>query len=330
MSEASQIKERCHPALRWMALLAPFITLITIFFGALTTTKDAGMAFADWPGSDGHNMLLYPWFKLFSLIQSNQDAMSKFLEHGHRLAGIWIGLHCIGLTVVAFLFGTRMWVKWLSVVVLLSIIAQGLLGGYRVLLVDRGLAMIHGLAAAFVFSLICFMSLVTSSGWFQASAHQEGEFLSERSLKSLKRMRWLSITTVVLLSLQYILGGMLRHHGMGLNEHLGFGFLALFFCLTVMLFAVLSSIPWIRNAGVVLGFAIVGQFALGLMAFLVKFGFPSWGIQAVRGSMQEVYIRTFHMMGGVLVMAAAFLLLAKVIRLCSVGLKISPSEGGLT
>ncbi len=61
--------------------------LLPISVGAVVTTVDAGMAFADWPTSDGHGMLAYPWLK------STGD---KFLEHGHRLAGMLIGVMSLG------------------------------------------------------------------------------------------------------------------------------------------------------------------------------------------------------------------------------------------
>src|SRR5262249_6898084 len=71
---------------RWsfrLALLMAAIALLPIGLGAVVTTVEAGMAFADWPTSDGYDMLWYPW------LTSTGD---KFLEHGHRLAGMLIGI----------------------------------------------------------------------------------------------------------------------------------------------------------------------------------------------------------------------------------------------
>src|SRR5689334_6182088 len=76
-----------------LALLMALLALLPISVGAVVTTVEAGMAFADWPGSDGHNMLLYPWLK------SSGD---KFLEHGHRLAGMLIGIVSLLFTAWAF------------------------------------------------------------------------------------------------------------------------------------------------------------------------------------------------------------------------------------
>ena len=68
-----------HPWLHRLAVLTAVVALLPIVMGALVTTKDAGMAFRDWPSSDGHGMLAYPWLK---------SAGDKFLEHGHRLGGV--------------------------------------------------------------------------------------------------------------------------------------------------------------------------------------------------------------------------------------------------
>ena len=84
------------------------------------TTLKAGMAFADWPTSDGQNMLLYPWLNDLR----NTD---KFVEHGHRLAGMLIGFVSIGLVIVTFLKEQRRWVRGFSVAILISVIGQGLL-----------------------------------------------------------------------------------------------------------------------------------------------------------------------------------------------------------
>ena len=56
--------------------------MLPITIGALVTTMNWGMAFLDLPFSDGLNMLLYPLL---------QAATHKFVEHGHRLAGMLIG-----------------------------------------------------------------------------------------------------------------------------------------------------------------------------------------------------------------------------------------------
>src|SRR3954466_10836942 len=117
------------------ACATPYLALVTVIAGALVTINHAGMAFRDWPTSDGHAMLTYPWLSDFA---RNWD---KFLEHGHRLAGMLIGFWTIGLAVLLGVKERRVWLKWAGGAILLAVICQGILGGFRVWLDDRGLAM---------------------------------------------------------------------------------------------------------------------------------------------------------------------------------------------
>ncbi len=82
--------ERYRPVLFWLAVATAATALLPIVVGALVTTLDAGMAFRDWPTSDGQGMLSYPWL---------HSAGDKFVEHGHRLAGIMIG--CVSIVFAA-------------------------------------------------------------------------------------------------------------------------------------------------------------------------------------------------------------------------------------
>lgn len=109
-----------HPWLHRLAVSTAILALLPIVVGALVTTKGAGMAFPDWPTSDGHGMFAYPWLK---------SAGDKFLEHGHRLAGIAIGIASIVLCGALASKESRTWVKTLGGIVLAGVIVQGLLGG---------------------------------------------------------------------------------------------------------------------------------------------------------------------------------------------------------
>ena len=109
-------------------------TLLLICVGGLVTTQGAGMAFKDWPTSDGSNMFLYPWF---------QAANDKFVEHGHRLFGTLVGMIAIALCLSLWLKENRRWLVWMGVLTLVLVIVQGIVGGMRVLGNDVQLAKIH-------------------------------------------------------------------------------------------------------------------------------------------------------------------------------------------
>ena len=115
---------------RWLhrfAVATCCAALLPIVVGAIVTTMKWGMAFYDWPSSDGHGMFAYPWFG---------STIDKFTEHGHRLAGITIGCFSIVLAACAWKTESRSWVRWLATAVLAGVILQGLLGGGRVLAND--------------------------------------------------------------------------------------------------------------------------------------------------------------------------------------------------
>src|SRR5580658_9089976 len=116
--------DRYHAALFWLAIATAVTALLPIAVGSLVTTLDAGMAFRDWPTSDGQGMLSYPWL---------QSAGDKFIEHGHRLAGITIGCVSILFALTAWVWEPRRWVRFCALGVLAAVIVQGVLGGGRVL-----------------------------------------------------------------------------------------------------------------------------------------------------------------------------------------------------
>lgn len=289
-----------HPWLHRMAVMTVFVAMITLIAGALVTTKNAGMAFPDWPTSDGQNMLTYPWLADFA---RNGD---KFLEHGHRLAGMLIGIWSI-LLVVAFWCATRLaaW-RWLSVAVLGGVICQGILGGFRVQLDERGLAMLHGLFAAIVFSIIGCLVVVTSRRWQESPARD--------SQASAGGLTPLSIAIVALVLLQYVLGGLIRHKGSGLHEHLGLGLLLPMLAAVNTVMAIRSKVKWLGRSAFVLLAVVLGQVGLGLMTWVLKFGFTPTGYVATAGSIQQVGIRTVHTVFGIIVLMTAVTYALKVLR----------------
>lgn len=277
------------------------VAMVTVVMGALTTSKNAGMAFRDWPTSDGVNMLTYPWLADFA---RNWD---KFLEHGHRLAGALIGMWSIALVIIAYRTPSESrWPRLIALGVLLGVICQGLLGGFRVQLDERGLAMLHGFFAALVFSLMgC---LVTITGWRWNNNEQETDRFTDLI------MRITAGLTVVLLGLQYILGGLIRHHGTGLHEHLGLGLLALGFMFVSATISSSSNSEWIRSSAWKLLMVTVVQVALGAGAWVSKFGFAQLGYVATADSILQVALRTSHTVWGIVLFMTAVVHALKVFR----------------
>lgn len=212
MTESSNLKisEPAAPA-RWLHRLAVLIVCLVwplIWVGGLVTTYDAGMAVPDWPGTYGKNLFLYPYqtwlFGPFDL----------FIEHGHRLLGAIVGLIAIITVVVAWVTEPRRWVKWLSVGLLVAVIGQGVLGGMRVVLSDRTLAMVHGCTGPLFFVICVSLAVVTSRWWWNRSADatplDTSSFLPSSVIPTRGGIR-LAVLVGLLAYTQLLLGAQLRH-----------------------------------------------------------------------------------------------------------------------
>jgi len=113
------------PGLAWFAALGSVWVFVLVALGAFTTTIGAGMAFADWPLSNG-SVNPHGWL----------TEIDKFAEHSHRLSGTMMGIITIILTVWLHRNEDRAWLRKLGWWALGIVVFQGLLGGTRVVL-DR-------------------------------------------------------------------------------------------------------------------------------------------------------------------------------------------------
>jgi cytochrome c oxidase assembly protein subunit 15 len=285
---------------RFAWLTAALTLLLPVATGAVVTTLKAGMAFSDWPSSDGYNMLAYPWFKA---------ARDEFIEHGHRLSGMAIGVICIALAVATWRFESRRTPRLFAVAIFGSVLVQGLLGGARVRMDEQTMALVHGDFGAAVFSLMCVFVLVTGSGW------ETRPRVSDRAAGRAARI----LSSVVLGSvvIQYFLGGVLRHlgHGWAWISHPWFALVPV--VLTPVLAVVArrsGSALLIRGANLLLGL-VACQALLGLATWYVRYGVPAWGVVAVPNSLQQIAICSLHTVVGMLTLMVS---VVNVVCACSV------------
>jgi len=110
------------PALAWFAAVGSVWVFVLVALGAFTTTIGAGMAFPDWPLSNG-SVNPHGWL----------TEIDKFAEHSHRLSGTLMGLITIVLTVWLHRREERAWLRKLGWWALGIVIVQGVLGGTRVM-----------------------------------------------------------------------------------------------------------------------------------------------------------------------------------------------------
>lgn len=293
---------RVHPWLTRYAAATLGVALVTVVVGTLVTSMKAGMAFRDWPTSDGYLMVTYPWFRDFA---SDWD---KFLEHGHRLAGMAIGLFAIGLVAVVHRWEPRKSVRRLSIAVLLGVICQGLLGGFRVRLEDFGLAQLHGAFAAVVCSAIAIVITMLGRNWIDAQ--------KDSPTADVEHLRPMALLCIAALGFQYFLGGLIRHHGTGLHEHLAMGLVSLLLLLANAWLARSSGVSWIRKGGSLLAWVVTAQVILGLASWVVKYGHGSY--VAVADSIEHVSVRTAHAVVGIITFMVSVVYAARVCRVYSV------------
>jgi hypothetical protein len=85
--------------------------------------------------------------------------------NSHPLVASCVGLLTIALAVTLWFGERRTWLRWLGVTALLVVIAQGILGGLRVVLLQNTLAILHACLAQAFFALTVGLALFSSREW---------------------------------------------------------------------------------------------------------------------------------------------------------------------
>jgi heme a synthase len=172
------------------ALIVACATFFLIIAGALVTSHDAGLATNDWPLSNG---------QVFPRMVGN-----LFWEHGHRMVATTVGLLTIVLVIFLVVKEKRRWVRRLGLLALLTVIAQGLLGGLTVKLsLPLAVSAAHATLAQLFFCTTVSLAVFTSRSWID-----QRPVLSEQDGLPL---RYLCIAAAATIFLQLILGATLRH-----------------------------------------------------------------------------------------------------------------------
>lgn len=246
---------------RWLhawSVLTAGVTVALLALGAVVTTFQVGMADPIWP--------TYPWH--LALIDWREPNPGFVIEHTHRLAGYVVGCCVIVLTVGLLRSARRPWLKWLGAAALVGVIAQGLLGGFRVVLhawLGTKLAILHGCFAQVVFSLLVSLAVLTSTRYFTAELPET----------EAARLRLWSLLFTGLVFLQLVWGALVRHTSGALAQRMHL--LTAFAVVAVAVW--FSRIVWtnffsrrVMGRGVVLlGILLTLQIALGVESWMGKF-----------------------------------------------------------
>jgi len=152
-----------------LCLLTLGWSVLVLQAGGFTTSIRAGMAFLDWPLSNGS---INPpgWL----------TEIDKFAEHSHRLAATGLGLLCIAIAIAHGFRESRRSIRLAAYALVGLVVFQGLLGGLRVLLDQLNVggdgnfkaaafAVGHAVNAQLTLALLAFIALTHTIAWHQAS-----------------------------------------------------------------------------------------------------------------------------------------------------------------
>jgi len=193
-----------QPALALFATLGSVWVFVLVSLGAFTTSIGAGMAFPDWPLSNG-SLNPIGWL----------DNLSMFAEHSHRLSAGVMGTVTIILAIWLWKTEARAWLRQLAWFAVGLVLVQAVVGGLRVLLdhlalpsletsLGRLFAMLHAcLAQLFACTLIA-VAVACTRGWI------------ERPVPVSAGLRRAGRICCALLFLQLAIAAVLRHSFAGL------------------------------------------------------------------------------------------------------------------
>ncbi len=311
--QSGQIAVSKLPRIAAVALVSATFPLIWV--GGLVTTYDAGMAVPDWPSTYGYNLFLYPWQTWIT------GPFDLFIEHGHRLLGAFVGFIAILLAVSVWFCDGRAWMRVVSCFALMAVIGQGLLGGLRVILDDRQLAMIHGCVGPAFFGLTAAMLAFTSREW--RTANRETGSVGPT-------VQRLAILTATFSYFQLVLGAAIRHLPVDATPAYFRGV----FVFHAMMAAVLAVhavlltkaawvLPQLRRRVLAVSLLIAGQVLLGVGTWMVKYGWPTWlgqwdfaaGFLVQTKSLWQGLVTTSHVANGSLILALSVSVVAWSLRL---------------
>ena len=285
----------------WFALIATVFTWPLLFVGGLVTTYKVGMAVPDWPTTFGMNMFLY---------DMTRASWGVFGEHTHRLYGAAVGIFTILLMLDFLIFGSRRWIKVLGVVALLSVIAQGLLGGMRVTQNSTLLAAVHGSTAQAFFGLMVALCVWTGRSWLGGAHPAEGA----------GRIRRMSFALLGLVYAQVLVGAWVRHYSRvdALYLHSALAVLVLGHGAATVVAVAGHRRDWagLIPASRMLAVALGLQISLGIAAW--------WLLRPFDGTSHTVtffsaMVRTGHQANAGLLIAAAVVLTLRAHQLTSDG-----------
>lgn len=302
---------------RNFAIVAACATATLLVLGGLVTSREAGLAIADWPTSAGVNMFLFPL---------SQMTGNKYFEHTHRLYGALVGFTTIALGLYLMITRPRARVSHLALIAILAVIGQGVMGGLRVVNADTGavavspgtavgadgveiaqpqhetgssrpLRVAHGFFGQAVFALMICIAVMTTTTWRTAPA--------PRPCADGRTTRQLAALVVLALFGQLFLGALVRHLKHDYMIHMtAAGFiLALILASGIRFITLHGDLPFCKRlAHLLMGLTGV-QIVLGVISIYIL-----GTHQGPNPPLSDVLFTTAHQMNGAAMLSLAVML----------------------
>lgn len=295
-----------NPVPRWLhrwAVITVCAALPPVMLGAEVTTKQVGMA--------DPQSVRTPWYLLtIPMPELLERGIGYVIEHSHRLAGWTVGLCAIVLAIGMAIKVRHSRVRWLGLLALVMVSAQGILGIFRVKLhafAGPDLAMFHGLFAQLVVATLFGVAVVTSPTWWQAVG-------SEATAPGPRR---LGLALTALIYVQVFFGALVRHFQFGAAQRLhaltAFAVVVLAVWLVRTLWSSDTCAVGLRRAAICLVGLLGLQVALGVEAWIGRFG-AGMSVELVPSKPGLDFVRSAHYLVGTLLFSISVVLNLLLVR----------------
>lgn len=279
-------------ALHRYAVFTACATFVLLIAGALVTSNDAGLSIPDWPLAYG------------SLTPPMVGGIRY--EFTHRVIAACVGLLTVGLAGWLWRSETRPWMRWLGLAAAGGVVAQAILGGLTVRMVQPPpVSAAHATLAQLFFSTLVAIAVLTSQWW-------KGNLTAFED-SGTPKLRSLTVWTSAAVFLQLILGAAFRHKGFGIVPHLVGALIvtALVFLTASALKRRFSGAQALRGCSRALHALIGLQLLLGAGAWWSR----RYGAQFPQPVPVTVTLTVVHTVMGALVLAATVVTALVVYRL---------------
>lgn len=294
-SALKAIATQYNRAYHAFAVFTACFTFLVIMAGASVTSNDAGLSVPDWPTSFGY------------LVKVPHFVGGVRFEWSHRMVAGSLVILTLAIAAWTLLADKRSWLRNLALAALGTVIAQAVLGGMTVLMLQPpAVSTAHAAVAQTFFCIAEAIALFTGRKWVEEVPRVEYD-TRRPSLFTL------SVLSIVVLYVQLVLGGMFRHHGMSWWPHVAHAAVVAFILTwtAVRALSVYSHIEAIRRPAILVLSLLITQLCLGFAAFLTR---VAWGRDNVQPELPMVISTVAHVAVGALLLATTVVLSIQIWR----------------